>query len=44
MDNTDFSLVWRKRMTRELVSYALLELRGDDVRERRMRIAKSVLL
>jgi 4-hydroxybenzoyl-CoA reductase subunit beta len=44
MDNTDFSLVWRKRMTRDLVSYALLELRGDDVRERRMRIARSVLL
>jgi 4-hydroxybenzoyl-CoA reductase subunit beta len=44
MDNTDFSLVWRKRMTRELVSYALLELRGEDMRDRRVRIARNVLL
>jgi 4-hydroxybenzoyl-CoA reductase subunit beta len=44
MDNTDFSLVWRKRMTREMVSYALRELRGDDVRELRVRISRSALL
>jgi 4-hydroxybenzoyl-CoA reductase subunit beta len=37
MDNTDFTLVWRKRVTREFVSYALRELRGDDMSEvRRM--------
>ena len=35
MDNTDFDLVWRKRMTRALVGYALRELRGDDMREMR---------
>lgn len=43
MDNTDFSLVWRKRVTRDFVSYALAELRGDDVREVRMRIARQLL-
>ena len=44
MDNTDFSLVWRKRMVRELVSYALREVRGDDVRELRRRISRAALL
>jgi 4-hydroxybenzoyl-CoA reductase subunit beta len=44
MDNTDFSLVWRKRMTREMVSYALREVRGDDVRELRARISRNALL
>ena len=34
MDNTDFTLLWRKRVTREFVTYALRELRGDDMRER----------
>jgi len=43
MDNTDFGLVWRKRMTRELVSYALRELRGDDMRECRRRIARQLV-
>ena len=31
MDNTDFSLVWRKRVTRDFVTYALRELRGDEM-------------
>jgi 4-hydroxybenzoyl-CoA reductase subunit beta len=31
MDNTDFTLLWRKRVTREFVTYALRELRGDDM-------------
>ena len=44
MDNTDFSLVWRKRMTRDFVTYALRELRGDDVREIRRRIGRAPLL
>ncbi|MGH6718840.1 MAG: FAD binding domain-containing protein, partial [Alphaproteobacteria bacterium] len=43
MDNTDFDLVWRKRMTRALVGYALQELRGDDVRERRVKLARQAL-
>ena len=29
MDNTDFALVWRKRVVRDFVTYALRELRGD---------------
>jgi 4-hydroxybenzoyl-CoA reductase subunit beta len=43
MDNTDFELVWRKKMIRALVSYALRELRGDDMREQRVRIARQLL-
>jgi hypothetical protein len=35
MDNTDFELVWRKRMVHTLVSGALHEVRGDDVSEAR---------
>ena len=44
MDNTDFALVWRKRVTRDVVGYALHELRGDDVRELRRRIARQALI
>jgi 4-hydroxybenzoyl-CoA reductase subunit beta len=43
MDNTDFSLVWRKRVTRDFVGYALRELRGDDMTARRRSIARLVL-
>jgi 4-hydroxybenzoyl-CoA reductase subunit beta len=43
MDNTDFALQWRKRVTRDFVTYALRELRGDDVRGTRMRIARHTL-
>src|SRR5262245_27360902 len=43
MDNTDFSLVWRKRLTKTFVAYALRELRGDDVRAERRRIARQLL-
>ena len=31
LDNTDFDMTWRKRVTAEFVAYALHELRGDDV-------------
>src|SRR5436309_1326319 len=44
MDNTDFALVWRKRVTRDVVGYALRELRGDDVWELRRRIARQALI
>jgi 4-hydroxybenzoyl-CoA reductase subunit beta len=40
MDNTDYTLHWRKRVTRELVIYALRELRGDDTRELRRKLAR----
>jgi 4-hydroxybenzoyl-CoA reductase subunit beta len=43
MDNTDFTLLWRKRVTRAFVTYALRELRGDDMRAVRRRIAKQLL-
>jgi 4-hydroxybenzoyl-CoA reductase subunit beta len=43
MDNTDFDLVWRKRMSRALAGYALRELRGDDVRALRLRLARQAL-
>ena len=40
MDNTDFELVWRKKMIRSLVTHALRELRGDDIRDARRTIAR----
>ncbi len=41
MDNTDFELVWRKKMVRSLVAYALHEIRGDDMRAMRHRLARQ---
>ncbi len=43
MDNTDFELVWRKKMVRALATYALRELRGDDVRALRERVARILM-
>ena len=43
MDNTDFTLHWRKRVTAEFVGYALRELRGDDMRAQRARVARHDL-
>ncbi|MFQ5511440.1 MAG: FAD binding domain-containing protein [Candidatus Krumholzibacteriia bacterium] len=43
MDNTDFTLQWRKRVASEFVIYALRELRGDDMRDTRVRIARHDL-
>jgi hypothetical protein len=43
MDNTDFTLHWRKKVAGEFVGYALRELRGDDMRETRIRIAQHDL-
>jgi 4-hydroxybenzoyl-CoA reductase subunit beta len=39
MDNTDFTLHWRKRVAAEFVTWALRELRGDDMSHQRVRIA-----
>lgn len=44
MDNTDFELVWRKKVVRSLVTSALRELRGDDMREARTKLAKQPLI
>ncbi len=43
MDNTDFTLHWRKRVTSEFVTWALRELRGDDLSAERLRIAGHAL-
>ena len=44
MDNTDFELVWRKAMVKTLVSCALQDVRGDDMRPRRRQLARQELL
>jgi 4-hydroxybenzoyl-CoA reductase subunit beta len=43
MDNTDFALVWRKRVARDFVTYALRELRGDDMTQVRRKTTKLIL-
>jgi 4-hydroxybenzoyl-CoA reductase subunit beta len=43
MDNTDFDLTWRKRVLKDVLTYALRELRGDDVREWRRKVSKLIL-
>ena len=40
LDNTDFDMTWRKRVTAEFVTYALRELRGDDVSAERDRLTR----
>jgi len=40
LDNTDFDMTWRKRVTAEFVTYALRELRGDDMRAERMLLTR----
>lgn len=35
LDNTDFDMSWRKKVTAEFVTYALRELRGEDMRRER---------
>ena len=43
MDNADLDLYWRKDVAVELARYALRELRGDDMRETRLRIARQLV-
>jgi 4-hydroxybenzoyl-CoA reductase subunit beta len=43
MDNTDFALVWRKRVARDFVAYALRELRGEDMSQMRRKTARLIL-
>lgn len=40
LDNTDFDMTWRKKVTAEFVIYALRELRGDDVSAERERLTR----
>jgi CO/xanthine dehydrogenase FAD-binding subunit len=43
MDNADLDLYWRKDVTAQFASYALRELRGDDMKAIRLRIARQVM-
>ena len=43
MDNTDLDVYWRKEVVPSFVGYALREIRGDDMRAMRMRIARQTL-
>jgi len=41
LDNTDFDMSWRKKVTGEIVTCALRELRGDDVRGERASLMRT---
>jgi 4-hydroxybenzoyl-CoA reductase subunit beta len=43
MDNTDMDLYWRKEVADDFTEYALREVRGDDMRETRLRIARAAI-
>jgi len=43
MDNADLDLYWRKDVSAQFATYALRELRGDDMRDARLRTARHVL-
>ena len=43
LDNADLDLYWRKDVTAQFASYALRELRGDDMREIRLRVARQLV-
>ena len=38
LDNTDFDMTWRKKVTAAFVTYALRELRGDDMHAERRQL------
>ncbi|MGC2828193.1 MAG: FAD binding domain-containing protein [Candidatus Acidiferrum sp.] len=42
LDNTDFDMSWRKKVTGEFVTCALRELRGDDVRGERASLMRTL--
>jgi CO/xanthine dehydrogenase FAD-binding subunit len=41
LDNTDFDMSWRKKVTAEFVTYALCEVRGDDMTAERVAVMRS---
>lgn len=43
VDNTDFDVYWRKDVVGEFTTYALRELRGDDMTGPRLRTARRTL-
>jgi len=44
LDNTDFDMTWRKRVTTEFVTYALRELRGEDMHIERESVTRHPFL
>jgi CO/xanthine dehydrogenase FAD-binding subunit len=44
LDNTDFDMTWRKKVTSEFVRYALRELHGEDVSAERMRLTRMPVI
>ncbi len=44
LDNTDFDMSWRKKVTAQFVTYALREVRGDALKEERKRWTHHSLL
>jgi 4-hydroxybenzoyl-CoA reductase subunit beta len=43
LDNADLDLYWRKAVSAQFAGYALRELRGDDMRAVRLRIARQLV-
>jgi 4-hydroxybenzoyl-CoA reductase subunit beta len=43
LDNADLDIYWRKEVVASFVGYALRELRGDDMRATRLRIARHAV-
>jgi len=43
LDNTDLEIYWRKEVVPSFVGYALRQIRGDDMRATRIRIARQSL-
>lgn len=43
MDNTDLDLYWRKEVADDMAAYALKDLRGDDLRDVRLRFARTAI-
>jgi 4-hydroxybenzoyl-CoA reductase subunit beta len=43
LDNTDLEIYWRKEVVPSFVGYALRQIRGDDMRATRLRIARQPL-
>ena len=43
MDNTDMDLYWRKEVADDFAGYALRELRGDDMRDTRLKTARQAV-
>jgi 4-hydroxybenzoyl-CoA reductase subunit beta len=43
MDNTDMDLYWRKEVADDFTAYALRELRGDDMSQVRLRVARQIV-